>query len=234
MARWSAVCLAMMWSVSAWATEVPAAAGAEAAASVALPVAASPAALPMAATPVADASAATSTVAPPRAPAPDAEGSLKAALAIEGAGLEVDGKFTAAKDGEAKLALKPGKHSVVVRQPGFLAVQGAVEVPPGSQVVLTVQAQPYARDHRPALALMIGGGVLALGAVALDASGTYNAFGGDDLHWPMLVGGIASFVGGTLWLKTIRNDEFDPPVGDGRIDVRVSLGPGGARLVGRF
>lgn len=236
MARWSAVCAVCMAMLAgrpllaAEASTTPVALP-PAATAVAAPAAVAP---PGAATAVTAPAAPTPTVAPPSTPTPDAEGTLKAALAVEGAGIEIDGKFTAAKDGEVKLTVKPGKHSVVVRQPGYLAVQGAVEVLPGAQVALTVQTQPYIRDHRPALALMIGGGVLALGAVALDASGTYDALGGDVLHWPMLIGGIASFVGGTLWLKSIRNDEFDPPVGDGRIDVRVSVGPGGARIVGHF
>jgi hypothetical protein len=236
MARWSAVCavcMAMLAGRPLLAEEAsnPPVALPPVATAVAAPAAVAP---PEASTAVTTPTAPTPTVAPPSTPAPDAEGTVKAALAVQGAGIEIDGTFTAAKDGEFRLAVKPGKHSVVVRQPGFLAVQGAIEVPPGAQVSLSVQTQPYVRDHRPALALMIGGGVLALGAVALDASGSYDALGGDDLHWPMLVGGIASFVGGTLWLKSIRNDEFDPPVGDGRIDVRVSVGPGGARVVGRF
>lgn len=240
MARWSAVCavsVVVLWSLSVHAQDAPA--------PVALPSAATasvaPAAVaaPEAVTPLTTPAAATPTVAagqPHAAPtiAADAMGTVAAALTVEGAGLEVDGKFTAAKEGVAKVATKPGKHSVVVRQPGFVAVQGSVDVPPAGQVELVVDAPPYVRDRRPAVVLMAAGGVLALGAVALDAAAKYDGLGGDGLHWPLLLTGIGTFVGGTLWLKSIRDDEFDPPVGQGRLDVRVSVGPGVARLIGRF
>ena len=56
-------------------------------------------------------------VAAPSAPAASAAGeaTVQANLTVEGAGLEVDGDFTAAKDGRATVKVKPGKHSVVVR-----------------------------------------------------------------------------------------------------------------------
>ena len=178
--------------------------------------------------------AATPAMLPAPATSAAGEATVQAILSVEGAGLEVDGDFTAAKDGRATVKVKPGKHSVVVRQPGYFAVQGAVEVPAAGQVELTAQAQRFERDRRPALALMVGGGVLALGAVALDAAGTYNSLGGDHLHWPMLGVGLACFAGGTYWLKAIRDEEFDPPVGQGTLQVRVAVGPGGAQVVGRF
>lgn len=165
-------------------------------------------------------------------------GRVIAALPAADASLEVDGKPVAVKDGKAVTEVLAGTHSVVVRQPGYYGNKSAFRVSPGLTTELTAQMEQFEGNGHRGLAWtgILGGGALVVAAIAIDAASKFDKVGGDSVRWGMLTVGSLGFVGGTILLKSIIDDEASPPVRDGRIDIKVSAAHGGAaaQVAGTF
>lgn len=144
----------------------------------------------------------------------------------DGSSLEVDGKKVAPKDGTAKLSVKAGKHSVVVKRPGFFGRKGDLDVTAGKTHSIDPALDKLKAGNKTlAWVGVVGGGALVLTGVLLEALVDANKFGGDATRWAVMGVGTAGFVGGTILMKQILKKENNPPVKPGTIKASVALSP---------
>lgn len=144
------------------------------------------------------------------------------------ADVQVEGKDVEADAGKFQVELEPGSHSLVVQRPGQFGQKGSVAVEAGKTATVAPQFETYDYGGKKtyAYAGIIGGGVLVVAAIAIDALSTYDEFGGDVTRWSLLGVGAAGFVGGTILLKHTLDQAA--PVKDVRYDVKVAGLRGGA------
>lgn len=150
---------------------------------------------------------------------------LTGKLVINGDALaiSVDGKDLKKDGASAQTQLLRGKHSVVVTQPGRIGIKSQVEVLAGRTHTIDPRLERFdAGDKRLAWASVLGGGGLIVAAVILERFVDSQSLGGDTTRWIMVGGGIAGFAGGTIMMKKILKREANPPVQDGKLDVKVS------------
>lgn len=143
----------------------------------------------------------------------------------DGAAVTLDGKPVPRTGGVHATSAVAGPHSLVVTQPGRYGQKGAVEVAPGRTAVVKANLQAYdVAGPTPAVAWVgvIGGGVLLLTGVALDALFEADEVGGDATRWALVGVGTAGFVGGTVALKRSMDATGEPPVREGAWQVQVS------------
>ena len=159
-------------------------------------------------------------------------GKLRLSVA-DGSSLEVDGKKIAPTKDTAEAELSAGKHSVVVRKPGFYGTKSQIDVLAGKTQSLNPTFEKFTAPRKTlAWAGIIGGGALVLTAVLMEGLVPAEEMGGDITRWALMGAGVAGFVGGTILMKTSLKQENNPPVRDGSIP--VASASRGARLALRF
>lgn len=141
----------------------------------------------------------------------------------DGGSLEVDGEKIKAKGDVATATVKAGKHSVVVKRPGYFGTKGDVAVMAGSRLAIDPAMEQF-KGQDPTLAWVgiLGGGALVLTAVAMEIFVDATAAGGDATRWALVGFGTAGFVGGTMMMKDIIKAENNPPVHEGKIKTKVA------------
>ena len=144
------------------------------------------------------------------------------------ADVSLDGKEVEGQEGKFTAELEPGAHSLVVQRAGHFGQRGEVSVVAGKTATVAPQFEgdDYGGKKTYAYAAIVGGGALVLAAIALDALGKYDDFGGDVTRWSLLGVGAAGFVGGTILLKHTLDEAA--PVKDVRYDVKIARLQGGA------
>lgn len=144
------------------------------------------------------------------------------------ADVKVGDKELEAQEGKFTVDLEPGSHSVLVQRPGYFGQKGDIAVDAGKTATVAPQLEAYDYGGKKtyAYAAIIGGGALVVAAIALDALGSYDEFGGDASRWTLLGVGAAGFVGGTILLKHTLDEVA--PVKDVRYDVKIARLQGGA------
>lgn len=144
------------------------------------------------------------------------------------ADVSVGGKDIEGQEGKFSVELEPGAHSLVVQRAGHFGQKGEVSVVAGKTATVAPQfeAYDYGGKKTYAYAAIVGGGALVVAAIALDALGNYDDFGGDATRWSLLGIGAAGFVGGTILLKHTLDEAA--PVKDVRYDVKIARLQGGA------
>ena len=153
----------------------------------------------------------------------------------DGGALEVDGKKIKAKDGVASTSVSAGKHSVVVRRPGYFGTKGDLEVMAGTRVAIDPAMEKFKGGNTTlAWVGVLGGSALVLSAVLIEAFADADALGGDATRWALVGVGAAGFVGGTILMKDILKKENNPPVHPGTIKAKLSMASKGARVAFRF
>ncbi|HAN31849.1 MAG TPA: hypothetical protein DCQ06_09655, partial [Myxococcales bacterium] len=161
-------------------------------------------------------------------------GRLRLSVA-DGSKLEVDGKKVAAKDDTAEAEVKGGKHSVVIKKPGFYGTKTTVDVLAGKTQVLSPTFEKFTAPHKTlAWAGIIGGSALVVAAVVIEGVFPADQLGGDLTRWLIMGAGVTSFVGGTMLMKKALSKENNPPVRDGSVPSQVVGANRGARLALRF
>ncbi len=144
------------------------------------------------------------------------------------ADVTVGGKDVEGQEGKFTVELEPGAHSLVVQRPGHFGQKGDVTVIAGKTATVAPQLESYDYGGKKtyAYAAILGGGALVVAAIALDALGSYDEFGGDVTRWSLLGLGAAGFVGGTIMLKHTLDEAA--PIKDVRYDVKIARLQGGA------
>lgn len=139
----------------------------------------------------------------------------------------LDDKPVPAQDGQFAGEFEPGAHSLVVQRDGHFGQRGSVSLAAGKTATVATTLQGYDPGGKATAAwvAMIGGGVLLVGTLVVDATTKWDEFGGDVTRWTMFSVGAAGFVGGTVLLK--RTMDEVPPVQDTDFTVQVSRAPGG-------
>ena len=151
--------------------------------------------------------------------------------------VQIDGKAVKANDGQVASTLAAGKHSVVITSPGREGLKGDVHVIAGKTHTVSGALKAFDAGSRPAAwAGIIGGGALILTAVLIESFADVSAVGGDATRWALVGVGTAGFVGGTILMKGILEREANPPIKDGKFDVKISATPTmkGAAVAMRF
>ncbi|MSQ81826.1 MAG: hypothetical protein EXR77_02790 [Myxococcales bacterium] len=143
------------------------------------------------------------------------------------ASLAVDDMDIEWESDQFTVSVAPGLHSVIVQRPGFFGQKGQLEVTLGKTATLVPTLDEFDAGGKKTFAWVgiIGGGVLVIGALVVDATTRFDEFGGDTVRWTLLGAGAAAFVGGTVMLKNAMDEVA--PINDATFSIRLARTPGG-------
>ncbi|MBI5610157.1 MAG: hypothetical protein HY902_14875, partial [Deltaproteobacteria bacterium] len=153
-------------------------------------------------------------------------GALRVKVSAD-AQVQVDGKAVTMQDGVFAGDFEPGERSLVVQRVGYQGQKGNVAVQVGKTATVTPELERFDPGGRVTMAWasIAVGGALVVAALVVDATVSWDEYGGDVGRWSAFSLGAAGFIGGTVLLKNTLDQQA--PVQERPFQIQVSGARGG-------